>query len=260
MKRIAYVNNDLSENSAVDANFLTADCSIEIIRNAKFALDIFQRKMPDLVVINLPTLGLDAVELLKAIRQRSMIPVIMRGESVGDIVHIIALHYGVDDFIGKSMSPRFLAERIKAIFRRHEDLMSASRNFKMGERVVAIGNLVMDPPRHEVRWKDQQVELTSTEFQMLLALAQNPGHVKSRDQLMSAAYPDEVYLDERTIDSHIKRLRRKFKLIDTNFSVIETLYGVGYRFNDIHPEDQAQAITSMMVDKMDAVSPSQAHH
>ena len=130
---------------------------------------------------------------------------------------------GADDYIKKPFSQRLLIERIRAVLRRREPQAAAAD-------VVMRGDLMLDATRHLCTWKGQHVNLTVTEFLLIQALARNPGHVKSRDQLIDAAYGEHIYVDDRTIDSHIKRLRRKFRETDKDFSAIETLYGVGYRY------------------------------
>jgi two-component system response regulator ChvI len=136
---------------------------------------------------------------------------------------------GADDYIKKPFSQRLLLERIRALLRRGEKPGGDTK--EAGERIVR-GDLVLDPSRHLCVWKAKQVNLTVTEFLLLKSLAERPGHVKNRDQLMDAAYGETIYVDDRTIDSHIKRLRKKFREIDDGFAQIETLYGIGYRYRD----------------------------
>jgi two-component system response regulator ChvI len=137
---------------------------------------------------------------------------------------------GADDYIKKPFSQRLLIERIRALLRREAAQREGASS--PTDTVVVRGDLTLDPGRHLCIWKGQPVELTVTEFLLLKALAVRPGHVKNRDQLMDAAYGESIYVDDRTIDSHIKRLRKKFKAIDGDFAEIETLYGVGYRYRD----------------------------
>jgi len=137
---------------------------------------------------------------------------------------------GADDYIKKPFSQRLLIERIRALLRREQ--MRQDKGSAEPGSVIVRGDLLLDPARHACTWKGQPIELTVTEFLLVKALATRPGHVKSRDQLMDAAYGEHIYVDDRTIDSHIKRLRKKFKAIDTDFGQIETLYGVGYRYRD----------------------------
>jgi two-component system response regulator ChvI len=142
---------------------------------------------------------------------------------------------GADDYISKPFSLRLLVARIRAILRR-QDLAkgeaATSNHAEPEQALLERGRLVMDPARHKVIWNGREVTLTVTEFLILEALAQRPGVVKSRNQLLDIAYQDDVYVDDRTIDSHIKRIRRKFRAVDSAFDAIETLYGVGYRFED----------------------------
>ena len=149
-----------------------------------------------------------------------------------EIDELFGLKMGADDFIRKPFSQRLLVERVKAVLRRFapKDMTAAPR--EVDAKALERGQLMMDPERHNCTWKGEPVTLTVTEFLILQALAQRPGVVKSRNALMDAAYDDQVYVDDRTIDSHIKRLRKKFKVVDTNFDMIETLYGVGYRFKE----------------------------
>ena len=139
---------------------------------------------------------------------------------------------GADDYVKKPFSQRLLVERIRALLRRQEVIAGDAEGEVDTAQVMVRGELRMDPLRHSVTWKSREVSLTVTEFLLLQALAQRPGFVKSRDQLMDVAYDDQVYVDDRTIDSHIKRLRKKMRMVDDDFGAIETLYGIGYRYNE----------------------------
>jgi two-component system response regulator ChvI len=147
-----------------------------------------------------------------------------------EIDEALGLNLGADDYVTKPFSQRLLASRIKAILRRAQGDMGGETSEEGDQKVVVRGQLTLDPNRHSCSWEGQPVRLTVTEFLILQALAQRPGYVKSRDQLMDAAYDDQIYVDDRTIDSHIKRLRKKFRVVDKEFDAIETLYGVGYRY------------------------------
>jgi two-component system response regulator ChvI len=176
---------------------------------------------------------MDGMELLRRVRETSSMPVIFLTSKDDELDEALGLAMGADDYITKPFSQRLLIARIRAILRRTEARERPEADVEGDapppERIVR-GRLEMDPARHKVTWAGQEVTLTVTEFLILEALAQRPGFVKSRDQLMDAAYQDDVYVDDRTIDSHIKRLRRKFRQADREFKAIETLYGVGYRF------------------------------
>jgi two-component system, OmpR family, response regulator ChvI len=171
------------------------------------------------------------MELLRRLRQRTDMPVIFLTSKDDEIDELFGLKMGADDFIRKPFSQRLLVERVKAVLRRVVPKDGSTPVIEMN-KAIERGKLVMDPDRHACTWDGKPVTLTVTEFLILQALAQRPGIVKSRDALMDAAYDDQVYVDDRTIDSHIKRLRKKFKQVDDDFEAIETLYGVGYRFKE----------------------------
>jgi two-component system response regulator ChvI len=176
---------------------------------------------------------MDGMELLRRLRERSALPVIFLTSKDEELDEALGLAMGADDYITKPFSQRLLIARIRAILRRTEAraAVDAPREDEVVERAEIVrGRLSMDPARHRVRWAGRDVSLTVTEFMILEALAQRPGVVKSRNQLMDIAYQEDIYVDDRTIDSHIKRLRRKFREVDDEFKAIETLYGVGYRF------------------------------
>ena len=159
-------------------------------------------------------------------------PVIFLTSKDDEIDEILGLRMGADDYVKKPFSQRLLVERIRTLLRR-KDVQNGIEVPETEEtKVLVRGELIMDPLRHSVSWKGQDVTLTVTEFLLLQALAQRPGFVKSRDQLMDVAYDDQVYVDDRTIDSHIKRLRKKMRMVDDSFTAIETLYGIGYRYNE----------------------------
>jgi two-component system response regulator ChvI len=174
---------------------------------------------------------MDGLELLRRLKQTSDLPVIFLTSKDEEIDELMGLNAGADDYIRKPFSQRLLLERVKAVLRRAEGHKPGAAAEPKKEAMVR-GKLVLDPQRHECTWDSKPVRLTVTEFLILQCLAQRPGFVKSRDNLMDAAYDDQVYVDDRTIDSHIKRLRKKFKTVDDNFDAIETLYGVGYRYRE----------------------------
>jgi len=171
------------------------------------------------------------MELLRRLRQKSEVPVIFLTSKDEEADEQLGLELGADDYIKKPFSQRLLLARVRAVLRRATAEQNPERESEE-DHILERGRLSMDPLRHACTWDGKNVTLTVTEFLILQALAQRPGFVKSRDNLMDAAYDDQVYVDDRTIDSHIKRLRRKFKQADKEFNAIETLYGVGYRFRD----------------------------
>jgi two-component system response regulator ChvI len=175
---------------------------------------------------------MDGMETLRRMRQKSDTPVIFLTSKDEEIDELFGLKMGADDFIRKPFSQRLLVERVKAVLRRSTAKDGSAPKEIESKSTLERGQLRMDPERHTCTWKGEPVTLTVTEFLILQALAQRPGVVKSRNALMDAAYDDQVYVDDRTIDSHIKRLRKKFKMADDDFEMIETLYGVGYRFKE----------------------------
>jgi len=195
------------------------------------ALDGFRTTPPDLAILDIKMPRMDGMELLRRLRQKSDMPVIFLISKDDEIDELFGLKLGADDFIRKPFSQRLLVERVKTLLRR----VTAKEGVNLKEadtEVLERGLLRMDQERHICTWKGDAVTLTVTEFLILQALASRPGVVKSRDALMDAAYDDQVYVDDRTIDSHIKRLRKKFRAVDDAFDMIETLYGVGYRFKE----------------------------
>ncbi len=185
----------------------------------------------DLAILDIKMPRMDGMELLDRLRKQSRVPVIFLTSKDDEVDEVLGLRMGADDYIKKPFSQRLLIERIRALLRRE----AAARDGGTGaaaDSIILRGELMLDPGRHLCTWKGQSVDLTVTEFLLLKALASRPGHVKNRDQLMDAAYGESIYVDDRTIDSHIKRLRKKFKAVDPEFAEIETLYGVGYRYRD----------------------------
>jgi two-component system response regulator ChvI len=196
------------------------------------ALDAFNRKLPDMAVLDIKMPRMDGMELLQRLRQKTNMPIIFLTSKDDEIDEILGLRMGADDYVKKPFSQRLLVERIRTLLRRNDVLDGAIIPETEETKVMVRGELVMDPLRHSVSWKGKDVSLTVTEFLLLQALAQRPGFVKSRDQLMDVAYDDQIYVDDRTIDSHIKRLRKKMRTVDDDFTAIETLNGIGYRYNE----------------------------
>ena len=195
------------------------------------ALEALTEEPADLGIFDIKMPRMDGMELLRRVRQQSDMPVIFLTSKDEEIDELFGLKMGADDYVGKPFSNRLIVERVKAVLRRSQP-KDPSQAQAEAARVLERGKLKLDPERHTCHWDNKAVTLTVTEFLILQALATRPGVVKTRDALMDAAYDDQVYVDDRTIDSHIKRLRKKFKQVDDDFDVIETLYGVGYRFKE----------------------------
>ena len=187
--------------------------------------DLLSRPV-DLAVLDIKMPQMDGLELLAQLRKHSTVPVVFLTSKDAEDDQLYGLSQGADDYITKPFSVRLLVGRIRTILRRAEPAMSTDS----ARALMVRGALVLDEDRHLCTWQGDALSLTVTEFLLLKALAQRPGHVKSRNQLMDAAYGDQIYVEDRTIDSHVKRIRKKFRAIDPTFSQIETLYGVGYRY------------------------------
>jgi two-component system response regulator ChvI len=232
MSKIALVDDDRNILTSVQMTLEAEGFEVETYNDGQSALDAFTRKMPDMAVLDIKMPRMDGMDLLQRLRQKSEIPVIFLTSKDDEIDEVLGLRMGADDYVRKPFSQRLLVERIRTILRRKEAIAKDDAGEGEVAQTMVRGDLTMDPLRHTVLWKGNDVSLTVTEFLLLQALAQRPGFVKSRDQLMDVAYDDQVYVDDRTIDSHIKRLRKKMRTADDEFSAIETLYGIGYRYNE----------------------------
>jgi len=233
MPTIALVDDDRNILTSVSIALENEGYKVETYTDGTSALDGLNMKRPDLAIFDIKMPRMDGMELLRRLRQTSDLPVIFLTSKDEEIDELFGLKMGADDFIKKPFSQRLLVERVKAVLRRVSALPeTGAKAGEVSAKTLERGQLVMDQERHTCTWNGKPVTLTVTEFLILYALAQRPGVVKSRDSLMDAAYDDQVYVDDRTIDSHIKRLRKKFKVEDDDFDMIETLYGVGYRFRE----------------------------
>ncbi|HET9630027.1 MAG TPA: response regulator transcription factor [Novosphingobium sp.] len=231
---IALVDDDRNILTAVSIALQAEGFATRVYTDGQTALKSLLENPPDLAIFDIKMPRMDGFELLQSLRAKSQLPVIFLTSKDEEIDEARGLALGADDYIAKPFSQRLLTARIRAILRRTELAQQppAEPAEETEEQVLRRGRLVMDRLRHQVLWDDKAVTLTVTEFLILEALAIRPGVVKSRNQLMDAAYSDDVFVDDRTIDSHIKRLRRKFREVDPQFSGIETLYGAGYSFGD----------------------------
>ncbi|HEX2591921.1 MAG TPA: response regulator transcription factor [Rhizomicrobium sp.] len=233
MATIALVDDDKNILTSVSMLLEQEGYHVKTYSDGAAALTALAAAPPDLAVLDIKMPRMDGLELLRRLRQAADVPVIFLTSKDEEIDELMGLNAGADDYIRKPFSQRLLLERVKAVLRRNDG--------HKGEKPVpgdpktetmVRGKLALDPQRHECTWDGKPVRLTVTEFLILQCLAQRPGFVKSRDNLMDAAYDDQVYVDDRTIDSHIKRLRKKFKAVADDFDAIETLYGVGYRYRE----------------------------
>jgi two-component system response regulator ChvI len=231
---IALVDDDRNILTSVSIALQAEGFVTRVYSEGTAALKAFADNPPDLGVFDIKMPNMDGMELLRRLREFSAMPVIFLTSKDDELDEALGLAMGADDYIAKPFSQRLLIARIRAILRR-QDLAKHAATSATPEPEAALlerGRLTMDPARHKVLWDGREVTLTVTEFLILEALAQRPGVVKSRNQLLDIAYQDDVFVDDRTIDSHIKRMRRKFRAVEPTFDAIETLYGVGYKFDD----------------------------
>ena len=230
-RTIALVDDDQNILTSVSMALEAEWYSVRTYTTGAEALRALTNQPVDLAILDIKMPRMDGMELLNRLRRQSQMPVIFLTSKDEEVDEVLGFRMGADDYIKKPFSQRLLIERIRALLRRSE-VTSEGPAARDGKGAIARGELVMDPLRHLCSWRGAPVALTVTEFLILQSLAARPGHIKSRDQLMDAAYGEHIYVDDRTIDSHIKRLRRKFKAVDAEFVQIETLYGLGYRYRE----------------------------
>jgi two-component system, OmpR family, response regulator ChvI len=226
--KVALVDDDRNILTSVSMALEAEGFEVRTYVDGESALRGITTSPVDLAVLDIKMPRMDGMELLQRLRAKTALPVIFLTSKDDEVDEVLGLRMGADDYITKPFSQRLLIERIRTLLRRTE--LSDTVAEGGGADVLVRGELMLDGARHLCTWKGEPVTLTVTEFLLLKALAQRPGYVKNRDQLMDAAYGEHIYVDDRTIDSHIKRLRRKFKAVDNDFAEIETLYGVGYRY------------------------------
>lgn len=230
MATIVLVDDDQNILTSVSIAFESEGHTVIKFEDGAAALEHITATPPDLVVSDIKMPTMDGMELLRRIRQNSSLPLILLTSKDEEIDEVLGLTMGADDYVKKPFSQRLLLERVNAVLRRvaADEIPTPDEE----KKIIRRGSLTMDPLRHTCTWKELGVTLTVTEFLILQSLADRPGFVKSRDQLMDAAYDDQIYVDDRTIDSHIKRIRKKFRVVDKEFDAVETLYGVGYKYKE----------------------------
>src|SRR5215475_1050625 len=230
---IALVDDDRNILTSVAMTLESEGFVVRTYADGAEALKGITAQPVDLAILDIKMPRMDGLELLDRLRKQGDLPVIFLTSKDDEVDELMGLRMGADDYIKKPFSQRLLIERIRALLRRQSlGKRDTATTVGPASEVIQRGDLLLDPARHLCNWKGRTVDLTVTEFLLLKALAHRPGHVKNRDQLMDAAYGENIYVDDRTIDSHIKRLRKKFKQVDVEFNEIETLYGVGYRYRE----------------------------
>jgi two-component system response regulator ChvI len=237
MAKITLVDDDENIVASVSLALESHGHTVKAFYDGLSGLQALESDPPDLAILDVKMPRMDGMEVLRRLRQTRETPVIILTSKDDEIDEILGFNLGADDYIHKPFSQRLLIERVKAVLRRgrenEENPIGSPGAAVANAKAIKRGRLTLDPARHDCLWDEKPVKLTVTEFLLLQALAQRPGFVKSRDNLMDAAYDDQVYVDDRTIDSHVKRMRKKFRQVDPEFDAIETLYGVGYRYREI---------------------------
>jgi two-component system response regulator ChvI len=233
MAKITLIDDDENIVTSVSLALESHGHTVKAFYDGASGLEALENDPPDLAVLDVKMPRMDGMEVLRRLRQTTNLPVIILTSKDDEIDEILGFNLGADDYIHKPFSQRLLIERVRAVLRRaHPEEHDAGGPADATSKALKRGRLTLDPARHDCLWEGRPVRLTVTEFLLLQSLAQRPGFVKSRDNLMDAAYEDQVYVDDRTIDSHIKRMRKKFREVDPEFDAIETLYGVGYRYRE----------------------------
>jgi two-component system response regulator ChvI len=237
MAKITLVDDDENIVTSVSLALESHGHTVKAYYDGAAGLAALESDPPDLAILDVKMPRMDGMEVLRRLRRSTDLPVIILTSKDEEIDEILGFNLGADDYMHKPFSQRLLLERVKAVLRRagidgEEPPPAGAPGADASARAIKRGKLTLDPARHDCLWDGKPVKLTVTEFLLLQSLAQRPGFVKSRDNLMDAAYDDQVYVDDRTIDSHIKRMRKKFRDVDPEFDAIETLYGVGYRYRE----------------------------
>ena len=227
-EKIILIDDDSNILMSVSLSLRAEGWEVESFTDSEKGLIALQRNKPDIAILDIKMPRLDGMQVLQQLRNFSDLPVIFLTSKDDELDEAIGLRMGADDYITKPFSQKLLIERIRAVLRR-----GSLKDSNQSSQLIKRGDLSLDPDRHLCKWKEDEIRLTVTEFLILHSLALRPGLVKNRDQLIDIAYGETIYVDDRPIDSHIKRMRRKFRVIDKEFDSIETLYGVGYRYRDV---------------------------
>jgi two-component system, OmpR family, response regulator ChvI len=228
--RVAVVDDEQNIRETVGYALKREGYRVELYPDGLAAWDKFTRELPDVLVLDIVMPRLDGLELCRRIRKMTeVLPIIFLTSRDEELDRVLGLELGGDDYLVKPFAVRELLARVKVLFRR---LALLGKPAAESEEKLALGELELDLARYQASWKGELLTLTVTEFLLLQALARRPGHVKSRGRLMEECYPNDAYVSERTIDSHVKRLRKKFAQVDPGFDAIDTVYGLGYRYRE----------------------------
>lgn len=231
-KKIALVDDDRNIVTSVKLALENDDFEVLTFHDGEEGYKGIIDSLPDLAVLDVKMPRMDGIELLQKLRETTNLPVIFLTSKDDEVDQALGLRMGADDYVTKPFSQRLLLERIRAVLRRYATTKDGNGANGKSDNMLLRGQLSLDDDRHICKWRGEPINLTVTEYLLIKSLAEAPGHVKTRDHLISKAYGESIYVDDRTIDTHIKRIRRKFREIDDNFDAIETLYGVGYRYKE----------------------------
>tara|TARA_B100000686_G_scaffold349601_1_gene443389 strand:+ start:1164 stop:1880 length:717 start_codon:yes stop_codon:yes gene_type:complete len=232
-KHIALVDDDINILTSLSIALKSEGYQITTYTNGEEALAGILKSPPDLAILDIKMPRMDGIELIKRLNKKADIPIIFLTSKDDEYDEILGLRLGAEDYITKPFSQKLLIERLRVIMRRQDKMAEMVFTEETTDTVsedVKQGDLYLDDGLHQCFWQDQKVDLTVTEYLLIKSLAVNPGHVKNRQQIMDYAYSEDTYLEDRVIDSHIKRVRKKFKDVDPDFDNIETVYGMGYRY------------------------------
>ena len=228
MASIAVVDDEANIRETVEFALRREGYDVRSYADGLDAWTAFESALPEVVILDILMPRMDGLELCRKLRSVSdTIPIIFLTSRDDEIDRVLGLELGADDYLGKPFSMRELVARVRVMLRRAARRAETPRD---DDKLTRVGSLQLDPARFLVRWKEHQIDLTVTEFLMLQALVRHPGHVKTRVQLTREGYPHDNYVSERTIDSHVKRIRKKFEAVDPQFDRIDTVYGMGYRW------------------------------
>jgi two-component system, OmpR family, response regulator ChvI len=231
---VAVVDDEQSIRETVGFALEREGYRVETFSDGAAAWDVFQARLPDLVVLDILMPRVDGLTLCRRLRARSdTLPIIFLTSRDEELDRVLGLELGADDYLCKPFSIRELVARVRVLFRRAT--LGREPRSVTAANVLRRGSLTLDFDRHLARWKDAVISLTVTEFLIVAALARRPGHVRSRKQLLEEGYPHDAYVSERTVDSHVKRLRAKFAELDPTFAAIDTVHGLGYRYREDAP-------------------------
>lgn len=230
-KQIALVDDDQNITTSVSMALRAEGFGVSVYNDGLEGLEGIHTKQPDLAILDIKMPKMDGIELIKELRKSYQFPIIFLTSKDDEIDEIVGLRMGADDYVTKPFSQRLLLERINVLLRRGQ-LQQTSMPDTLSDNVIVYGDLKLDNDKHICSWKGQRISLTVSEYLLLKTLVERPEHIKSREQLIDTAYGSGVYVDDRTIDSHIKRIRKKFKDADSVFNNIETVYGIGYKYID----------------------------